>query len=97
MYFLSAFKKILAFYYNHSPNVIKSLDFFMLILQICNFYLICALKFRPRGVHPISVFGGLRMEGKIQTQKHGFPENFAPKNIGILHISYPKLWVKRVF
>ena len=22
------------------------------------------------------------MEGKIQTQKHGFPENFAPKNIG---------------
>ena len=34
---------------------------------------------------------GLRMEGKIQTQKHGFPENFAPKNIGILHISYPKI------
>ena len=37
------------------------------------------------------------MEGKIQTQKHGFPENFAPKNIGILHISYPKTWVKLCF
>ena len=22
------------------------------------------------------------MEGKIQTQKHGFPENFAPENMG---------------
>ena len=43
------------------------------------------------------VYGSVRMEGKIQRQKHGFPENFAPKNIGILHISYPKIWVKIVF
>ena len=34
------------------------------------------------------------MEGKIQTQKRGFPDNFASKNIGILHISYPKIWGK---
>ena len=34
------------------------------------------------------------MEGKIQTQKHGFPENFAPKNIVILHISYPEIMGK---
>ena len=31
------------------------------------------------------------MEGRIQTQKYGFTENFAPKNIGILHISYQKI------
>ena len=37
------------------------------------------------------------MESKIETQEHGFPENFAPKNIGILHISYPKILVKIVF
>ena len=30
------------------------------------------------------------MDGKIQTPKHGFPENFAPKIIGILKISYLK-------
>ena len=35
--------------------------------------------------------GGVRMEVIIQTQKYGFPENFAPKNIGILHISHPKI------
>ena len=51
----------------------------------------------PRGALRIFVCGGVRMEGKIQTQKHGFPENFAPKNIGMLHISYPKIWVKIVF
>ena len=45
-----------------------------------------------RGVLPIFVSGGVRMEGKIQTQKHGFAENFAPKNIGILHISHLKIW-----
>ena len=50
-----------------------------------------------RGVLRIFVYGGVRMEGKIQTQKHGFSENFAPKNIGILHISCPKIWVKLVF
>ena len=49
------------------------------------------------GVLRIFVYGGVHMEGKIQTQKHRFPENFAPKNIGILHISYPKIWVKIVF
>ena len=45
----------------------------------------------------IFVYGGVHMEGKLQTQKHGFPENFAPKNIGNLHISYSKIWVKIVF
>ena len=33
------------------------------------------------------------MEGSIQIQKYGFTENFAPKNIEIMHISYPKIWV----
>ena len=36
----------------------------------------------------ICVWGDVHIEGKIQTQKYGFPENFAPKNIGILHISF---------
>ena len=45
----------------------------------------------------IFVCRGVRMEGKIQTEKHGFPENFAPKDIRILHISYPKMWVKILF
>ena len=49
------------------------------------------------GVLRIFVYGDVHMEGKIQTQKHGFPENFAPKNIGILHISYPEIRVKIVF
>ena len=53
--------------------------------------------FQPRRVLRIFVYGGVRMEGKIQTRKHGFPESFAPKNIGILHISYLKIWVKIVF
>ena len=53
--------------------------------------------FCPGRVLPIFVYGDVRMEGKIQTPKHEFPENFAPKNIGILHISYPKIWVKIVF
>ena len=48
-------------------------------------------------VLPIFVHGGVRMEGQIPTQKHGFPEKFASKNIGILHISHPKIWVKIVF
>ena len=30
------------------------------------------------------------MEGSIQIQKYGITENFAPKNIEIMHISYPK-------
>ena len=54
-------------------------------------------SFQSRGALRIFVYGGVHMEGKIQTQKPGFPENFAPKNIGILHISYPKIWVKIVF
>ena len=51
----------------------------------------------PGGLLPIFVYGRVRMEGEIQTQKHGFPENFPPKNIEILHISYPQIWVKIVF
>ena len=34
---------------------------------------------------------GVCMEGSIQIQKHGLTENFAPRNIGIMHIS--KIWV----
>ena len=49
----------------------------------------------PQGVLRI-LYTGVCVEGKIQTQKHGFHENFAPKNIGILHISYPQIWVKIV-
>ena len=30
----------------------------------------------------ILVYGSVRMEGKIQTQKYGFSENFAPKMLG---------------
>ena len=37
------------------------------------------------------------MDDKIQTQKYGFLENFEPKNIRILHISYPEIWVKIAF
>ena len=49
-----------------------------------------------QGVLPIFIYEGVCMERKIQTQKHGFPEKFAPKNIGILHISYKEIWVKIV-
>ena len=55
------------------------------------------ITLNPSGVLRIFVYGGMRMEGKIQTPKNGFPENFAPKNIGILHIPHPKIWVKIVF
>ena len=55
------------------------------------------MKTSPKEVPRIFVYVGVRIKGKIQTQKHGLPENFAPKNIGILHISYPKIWVKIVF
>ena len=37
------------------------------------------------------------MKGQIQTQKYGFTVNFAPKNIVILHIFYPKTWVTIYF
>ena len=39
----------------------------------------------------------MRIKGQIQTQKHGFTVNFAPKNIVILHIFYPKIWVTIFF
>ena len=55
------------------------------------------LKSTPKGILAMFVYGGVLMEGKTQTQKYGFPEIFAPKNIRILHISYPKIWVKIVF
>ena len=44
----------------------------------------------PQGVLLIFVDGGVRMEGKIQTQKHGFPENFAPKKYWDLAYLLPK-------
>ena len=43
-----------------------------------------------RGALATPVEGGVRMKGSIQTQKYGFTGNFAPKNIGILHISSQK-------
>ena len=39
------------------------------------------------------VYGGVHIVGQDQTQNYGFTENFVPKNMGILHISYPKIWV----
>ena len=51
----------------------------------------------PRGVLAIFIYGGVRMKGQIQTQKYGFTVNFAPKNIVILHIFYPKTWVTILF
>ena len=43
----------------------------------------------PGGTSYICIRGwGVGMEGKIQTQKHGFPENFAAKNIEILHMAF---------
>ena len=36
------------------------------------------------------------MEGRIQTQEHGFPENFAPKNMDLACL-LPKIWVKLCF
>ena len=51
----------------------------------------------PKGVFTTLVYGGVHMNGKIQTQKYGLSENFAPQKIGILHISYPKIWAKIVF
>ena len=37
--------------------------------------------------------GGVRMKGQIQTQEYGgFSVNFAPKNIVMLHIFFPKIW-----
>ena len=51
----------------------------------------------PRGVLAILIHGGVRMKDKIQTQKNGFTVNFAPKNIVILHIFCPKIWVTILF
>ena len=50
-----------------------------------------------QGVLAIFIYGGVGMKGQIQTQKYGFTVNFAPKNIVILHIVYPKLWVAILF
>ena len=43
-----------------------------------------------QGLSAIFIYGGVRMKGQIQTQRYGFTANFAPKNIVILHIFYPK-------
>ena len=51
----------------------------------------------PRRVLAIFINGGVCMKDKIQTQKNGFTVNFAPKNIVILHIFYPKIWVTILF
>ena len=48
------------------------------------------LPVSPRGVLPIFVYGGVRMEGKIQTQKHGFPENFCTQKYWDLAYLLPK-------
>ena len=40
---------------------------------------------------------GVHMKDKIQTQKNGLTVNFAPENIVILRIFYPKIWVTILF
>ena len=49
-----------------------------------------------KGVRRIFVYGNVRMEGRIQTQEHGFHENFAPKNMDLAHL-LPKSMGKIVF
>ena len=44
----------------------------------------------------IFVYGNVRMEGRIQTQEHGFHENFAPKNMDLACL-LPKNMGKIVF
>ena len=51
----------------------------------------------PRGVLAIFIYGDVRTKDKIQTQKNGFTVNFAPRNILILHIFYPKIWLTILF
>ena len=50
-----------------------------------------------QGVLVIFIYGGVRMKGQIQAQKYGFIVNFASKNIVILHIFCPKIWVTILF
>ena len=40
---------------------------------------------------------GCMYEGSNSTQKYGFTVNFAPENIVILHIFYPKIWLTILF
>ena len=51
----------------------------------------------PGGGLAIFIYRGVRIKGQVQTQKYGFTVNFAPKNIVILHIFYPKIWVTILF
>ena len=45
----------------------------------------------------IFIYGGVHIKGQIQTQNYGFTANSVPKNIVILHIFYPKIWVTTLF
>ena len=45
------------------------------------------------GGYLLYLYGGVSMKSQIQTQKYEFSVNFAPWNIVILHIFYPKLWM----
>ena len=49
-----------------------------------------------RRILRIFVYGNVRMEGRIQTQEHGFHENFAPKNMDLAYL-LPKNMGKIVF
>ena len=51
----------------------------------------------PQGVLAIFIYGGVHMKGQIQTPKYGFAVSFSPKNIVILYIFYPKIWVTILF
>ena len=56
------------------------------VLTLSDFCPACDNKY-PRGgggVPAVFLYEGVRMEGKIQTQKYGFPESFAPKNLAHL-------------
>ena len=64
--------------------------------QVRNLYLTWLRKYRiisvtrAQGGLRIFVYGGVRIEGKIQTPKHGFPKNFAPKLYWDLAYLLPK-------
>ena len=49
-----------------------------------------------RRILHIFVYGNVRMQGRIQTQEHGFHENFPPKNMDLAYL-LPKNMGKIVF
>ena len=62
-----------------------------------NIKLLQYLDPHERAVLAIIIYEGVHMKRQTQAQKYGFTVNFAPKNIVILHIFYPKIWVTVLF